>query len=323
MAKRDYYEILGVSRNASDQEIKNAYRKLAKKFHPDQNKDDAQAEAKFKEAQEAYAVLSNAEKRSQYDRFGHEPHGAQFHPGGSGGAHVWTSTGEPIDLGDLGDIFDFSQFTGQGGSRRSSPFHEFFTRAAAAEGARSGRGAARSRDVEYRVSLSFEQAVRGTTLDLELTGDTSRERISVRIPPGVREGQKIRVKGKGSVGRGGKNAGDLYVVVSIRPHAYFERHDNDIHLTVPITLAEAALGAKVDIPTLDGTRTVTIPAGTPSGARLRIAGHGVVDTRGGQRGDQYAIIRIVPPKHPTEEQKRLMQQYAETDPSSPREGLWS
>lgn len=320
MAKRDYYDVLGVSRNASADEIKRAYRRLAKQYHPDQNKNDAQAEAKFKEAQEAYDILSDKDKRAQYDHFGHDGPGAQFHPGGAGRTHVWTSSGEPIDLGDLGDMFDFASFMGEG--RRTSPFQGFFSRAAAAEGRKAARPA-KSRDVEYNVTLSFEQAARGTTLDLEIAGGGERERIAVRIPPGVRDGQKIRVKGKGSPGRGGKGAGDLYVVTSIQPHAYFERRDNDIYLVVPVTIGEAALGAKVDIPTLDGRRTVTIPPGTPSGARLRIAGHGIADPRTGQRGDQYAVIKIVPPKALTDSQKQLLRQFAELDRTNPREGLWT
>lgn len=319
MAQRDYYEVLGVKRSATQDEIKRAYRKLAKQHHPDQNKGDKASETRFKEAQEAYAVLSDKDKRAKYDRFGHA--GANFGGspgGGSGGGHTWsTSQGEPIDIGDLADIFDFSAFTG--GGRGGSPFDGVFSRKRQA----SRKPVAPAPDVEYPVSLTFERAIRGTKLELELKAEgRGTQRISVTIPEGVRAGQKIRVRGKGTPGRGNQPPGDLYVVVSVQPHPYFEREGDDIYLTTPISMTEAALGAKIDLPTLDGTRTVTIPPGTPSGAKLRLTGLGVNNPQTKYRGDQFVVVKIVPPKRISPEQRELLEKLAASDGANPRDGLW-
>lgn len=320
MAQRDYYEILGVQRTASDDEIKRAYRKLAKQFHPDQNKGEAAAEARFKEIQEAYSVLSNKEKRQQYDAYGHA--GAAGGPGGfPGGGHArWsTASGQSFDFGDIADMFDFGS-AGGGGRGGGSVFEEFVRKA---RGGRGARHAPPPSDIEHPVTLTFEQAVRGTTLDFEMKDSRGHsQHISVRIPPGVREGQRIRVRGQGQPSAGGGPSGDLYVVCSVQSHRYFERNGNDIYLDVPVTIAEAALGAKIDLPTLEGIRTVTIPPGTPSGAKLRLTGLGVPSAKGGARGDHYAVIKIVPPKKPTKRQRELLEQLKEADGASPREGLW-
>ena len=180
-----------------------------------------------------------------------------------------------------------------------------------------------SRDVEHPVSLTFEQAVHGATWEIQLdTGMGRRQRISVSIPPGVRDGQRIRVRGKGRPATRRRPAGDMYVVCSVRPHPYFERRGDDVYLDVPITIAEATLGAKVDLPTLDGIRTVTVPPGTASGAKLRLSGLGAPSAKSKKRGDYYAVIKIVPPRRPTPEQKRLLEELARTDIGSPRDGLW-
>jgi curved DNA-binding protein len=314
MAKRDYYEILGVPRKASQDEIKRSYRKLAKQHHPDQNKGDKASEQRFKEAQEAYAVLSDKNKREQYDRFGHAGPSVTGTPGG--GTRTWNTTqGQPIDIGDLADIFDFSSFSGGGGS----PFEGIFS------GRRkpAQRPVAPAADVEYPVSLTFERAIRGTKLELELKAEgRGTQRISVTIPEGVRDGQKIRVRGKGTPGHGRQPAGDLYVVVSVQAHPYFERQGDDIYLTVPISVTEATLGAKVDLPTLDGTRTVTIPPGTPGGAKLRLGGIGVNNPQTHHRGDQFVIVKIVPPKRLSAEQQALFEKLAAMDTANPREGMW-
>lgn len=326
MAKRDYYDILGVARTATQDEIKRAYRKLAKQHHPDQNKGDKAAEARFKEAQEAYAVLSDKQKREQYDRFGHA--GPGFAGGGPSGAgagggrtYTWNANqGEPIDIGDLADIFDFSTFMGGGGGGRGgSPFEGVFSR----NRRTSRKPVAPAPDVEYPVSLTFDRAIRGTKLELELkTEGRGTQRISVTIPEGVRNGQKIRVRGKGTPGHGNQPPGDLYVVVSVQPHPYFERQGDDIYLTAPVTIGEATLGAKIDLPTLDGTRTVTIPPGTPSGAKLRLAGLGVNNPQTKHRGDQIVVVKIVPPKGLSAEQHELFEKLAKLDESNPRNGMW-
>lgn len=316
MADRDYYEVLGVSRSATADEIKRAYRTLAKKYHPDQNKDDASAEARFKEVQEAYGVLSDAKKRGQYDQFGR----AGVASGAGGGPHVtWrTGGGEPIDVGDLSDLFDFSFVGGSGGRERpggSSVFDQFF------QGRQGGRRRSRpgpqvGADIEHRITLAFEQAYRGVSVDVE------QSKVTVRVPPGVRDGQRIRLRGKGGPGRHGGPPGDLFIVCQVTAHAYFERRDDDIYLDVPITLDEAALGAKIDLPTLDGVRTVTIPAGTGSGTKLRLTGLGMPKSKG-ERGHQFAVIKIVPPGKLTDEQATLMNRFAKTRTDSPREGLWT
>jgi DnaJ-class molecular chaperone len=315
MAKRDYYEILGIAKSASQDEIKRAYRKLAKQHHPDQNPGDASSETKFKEAQEAYAVLSDKTKREKYDRFGHAGPGFTDAPGGT--TRTWASRGgDPIDIGDLNDFFDFSSFTGGGGG--GSTFEKIFSKAG-----RSGHRAQEppAPNLEYPVSLTFERAVRGTKLDLSIEGQRT-ERIAVSIPPGVRHGQKIRVKGKGRPGHGRQQPGDLFVVVNVQPHPYFDRTDDDIYLTVPVTIGEATLGAKIDLPTLDGPRTVTIPPGTPGGAKLRLTGLGVENPQTKKRGDQFAVIKIIPPKSLTAVQKQTIESFAANDSTDPRSGLW-
>lgn len=326
MAKRDYYEVLGVSKNATEDDIKKSFRRLAKKLHPDQNKGDKDAETKFKEAQEAYSVLSDRQKRAQYDQFGHvEPGAGGFHSGGSpwGGGRAWSTSpgqGQSINIEDLADMFDFDSLFGGRGRGGGSPF------------ASGGRGGARrtrvetpepSRDIEFPVSLTFDRAIRGTTLELEQpVHEGPRQRISVSIPPGVRDGQKVRVRGKGAPGRGRRPPGDLYVVIHVQEHPYFKRVDDDIYLTVPVTVAEATLGAKVDVPTLDGPITVTIPSGTASGSKLRLAGIGVAKPNSTARGDQFVVVKIVPPKPLSEEQRRAMEAFAQLDSSTPRAGQW-
>lgn len=324
MAKRDFYEILGVSKNATDAEIKRAYRRLAKQYHPDRNKGSPDAEAKFKEVQEAYDFLSDPEKRTQYDQFGHVGPGS-FHQGGGfqpGGSRTWTWSGsgdQSFDFGDLMDMFDFGAV---GGGKAGSPFEQVFSRRAGGT-RRAGDPAPPPTDVEHEIPLTFEQAVRGTTLDLQLGGrGRGAERIAVRVPPGVHDGQRIRVRGKGRPGAAGRSASDLYVICRVQPHPYFMRYDQDIYLNVPVTIMEATLGAKVDLPTIDGTRTVTIPPGTASGTKLRLAGLGVPDPKGGDRGDQYVVIKIVPPKHLSEEQRKLVERLTQSGVESPRNGLW-
>ncbi|MBN2560345.1 MAG: DnaJ domain-containing protein [Phycisphaerae bacterium] len=321
MAKRDYYDVLGVSRSADAGEIKRAYRRLAKQYHPDQNKDNEEAETKFKEIQEAYAVLTDKDKRARYDQFGHAGVDSRFGQGGG----TWTRTGprgQPMDVGDLEDLFDFGFSTGPSGGG-ASIFDQFFQSGGPGPRVHTAEPP-HAQDVEHTVSLTFEQAIRGTTLELRLDIGRGRpQEISVRIPPGVRDGQRIRVRGKGRPATRRRAAGDLYVTCSVQPHPYLERRGDDIYLDVPITIAEAALGAKVDLPTIDGTRTVTIPPGTASGAKLRLAGLGVPSPKGGQRGDHYAVIKIVPSRQLTDEQRDLLERLAATDRGSPRDDLWS
>jgi DnaJ-class molecular chaperone len=314
MDKRDFYDVLGISKSATEPEIKRAYRRLAKQYHPDQNKGNKDAEERFKEVQVAYDVLSDKDKRSRYDQFGHA--GIDPRAGGS-----WTvADGEPVDFGDFASVFDL----GGAGSGGESPFgrgvfEQIF--GGRGGGGPRGRGHRPGRDIDHEVSLTFDQAIRGTTLELDMNIEGSRQRIAVHVPAGVRDGQTIRARGQGQPGRGGAS-GDLNVVCRVQAHPYFRRLGDDIYLDVPISITEAALGAKVDLPTVDGIRSVSVPPGTPSGSRLRLAGLGAPDPRSGARGDHYAVIKIVPPARPTPEQRQLLEELKRTEPDTPRNGLW-
>ncbi len=322
MGKRDYYEVLGVSRSASGDQIRSAYRKLARKYHPDVNK-AADAAQKFKEATEAYEVLSDAEKRKMYDQFGHAGMGGGFGAGagpaaGRGGrTYTWTGGG-----GQAGGFQGFEDlFAGQGGHGFMGMSLEELM-AALGGGGRGGRRRTREAprpggmDVTYDLGVDFLQAVHGTTATIRLQREGGpSETISVKIPPGVKEGSKIRVRGKGAQGPGG--GGDLYIVVHVREHPYFRREGDDIYLEVPVSVTEACLGAKVDVPTLEGTMTVTVPPGTASHRKLRLKGKGVKPPSG-EAGDQYVVIRIVPPEQVSDEAADLLRKLQQVQPYDPR-----
>jgi curved DNA-binding protein len=313
MAKRDYYEVLGVKRSAEADEIRSAYRKLARKYHPDANKATGAAE-KFREATEAYDVLSDAEKRKAYDQFGHAGPRAGFGAGYPGAGQA--GRGGP-QRGGQGAAFDFSEFFG-GGGRGGSGFSGMSLDdilQALGGGARRGRRREqrqpqRGADSETHLMLGFLQAIAGTSTRIRISrqapdGLTQQETIEVKIPPGVKNGSKIRIRGKGALGAG--SPGDLYIIVGVRPHEYFRREGDDIYVSVPISITEAALGAKVDVPTLDGTSTVTVPPGTGCGRKLRLRGKGV--RRGAaQAGDLYVVIQIAPPPSLGEREKQLLTQ---------------
>jgi molecular chaperone DnaJ len=343
MADRDYYDILGVKKGATDEEIKKAYRRLARQYHPDVNKEDKDTEARFKEISEAYAVLSDKDKRAQYDRLGREAF--NFGDGGPFGK------GQPFP----GFDFDFSFFSGgEGGgsrSRRSSggarmtDFRDIFSDLFAGHGG----GAARSRkgaDTEARVTLEFRDAVIGKAVQLGIQvqaectqcrglgnvnnqvcrscgGSGARRETStvkVKIPEGVADGQKIRVKGKGSPGTAGAAPGDLFVIVSVKSHPYFDRRGDDIHIELPVTIGEAASGAEVDVPTIHGAVRARIPAGTQSGRVFRITGKGVKRSRGSGYGDHYYKVMIHLPTATTDIRDQL-EQIEETYVESPRAKL--
>jgi DnaJ-class molecular chaperone len=319
MAKRDYYDVLGVAKSASADEIKSAFRKMARKFHPDATKNDPKSTERFKEAQEAYEVLSDAAKRKNYDEFGHAGVGAM--PGGGGdpfesfrraqaggGRRSWQGgpgvSVEDFDLGgqDIGSIFD--QFFGASRSGRSR--------------GRTRVEPRRGQDIEHPVTLSFEQAARGTHLPLQINREGKIETIDIRIPAGVKDGSRVRVKGRGGPGIGGREAeaGDLFIITHVTPHAYFRREGLDVYLDLPISLYEAAAGAKVDVPTLDGLRTLTIPPNTSGGAKLRIKGHGI--QRGEEKGDQIVVTKIVMPKNLDDEDRKAIERISAKHPVNPR-----
>jgi DnaJ-class molecular chaperone len=334
MAKRDYYEILGVPKTASADEIKKAHRKLVMKHHPDRNKGNKEAEEKFKEIQEAYDVLSDDTKRPNYDQFGHAGVGAggprpgpgngadpfdafrRAQAGRGGGRTTWRpSPGVSVE------DFDPSQF-GAGGAGFGDIFEQLFGGQAGA-GGRGGRTRGRAapprgQDVDHTVTLSFEQAARGTMLPLQISrGPGHSETIEIKIPPGVKDGSRIRIKGRGEQTAG--EPGDLFIITHVLPHPYFKREELDIYLDVPLSLYEALLGTKVEVPTLDGPVTITVPAGTSSGAKLRIKGRGV--ERGSEKGDQYAIIKIALPKNLDAEDKKTIEQLAIKHPIDARADL--
>ena len=308
MASDDYYKTLGVSKSASDDEIRKAYRKLAKQYHPDRNPDDASAAEKFKEIGEAYSVLSDKEKRAQYDRFGK----AFQHAGGAaGGQGPWPGGAGPIDLGDLfGGELDLGDLFGGGGGRRRQT--------------RQPRPSA-GQNIEMEAEIPFNMAAEGGSYGVPIRRpDGSTERISVKIPAGVQDGAKIRLSGQGHPGQFGGPAGDVLLKLKISPHPYFRREGNNLLIDVPISPAEAVLGAKVEVPTLSGERvTLTIPPGTSSGGKLRMSGLGVTDRKTGTKGDQLVVVKIVVPKNADDESRKLYEQLRDLNTHQPREGLWS
>jgi molecular chaperone DnaJ len=361
---RSLYETLGVAKNASADEIKKAYRKLARQYHPDRNPGDKDAEERFKEVQTAYDVLSDPEKRKQYDAFG-SADGRRAGPGG----FTWTGGGEGFDFGDLGDIFGGIFGRGRGATQQQP---------------RGQRGA----DVEVEVNLSFEDALRGleTRIPVEIetacrecggTGakpgtapkicpecngrgvlaesqglfalsqpcprcrgngtviedpclvcaGSGRERrtrrYTVKIPPGVRDGTRIRLKGKGEAGYGGAPAGDLHVVTRVADSPVYQRRGADLVVNVPVTFAEAALGASVEVPTPEGPVSLKIPAGSQDGKLIRIRGRGAPKLKGGGRGDVLARVRIDVPKRLTKAEREAIENLQKVTRQDPREGAFA
>ncbi|MEJ2068312.1 MAG: DnaJ C-terminal domain-containing protein, partial [Deltaproteobacteria bacterium] len=289
MAKRDYYEVLGLDRSASTEEIKKAYRKLARKYHPDLNPGDPNAEEKFKEVSEAHEFLTDPEKKKMYDQFGHAAFdggmgGAGAGGGGFGNWRRYSGTG-----GDF-DGFDFNIFTdGSGGGFGS--FSDIFSELFGGGGGRRSyaRRPRRGEDVHYTMEIDFTAAIKGTTAAISIKTEKGNEHLNVTIPPGVNNGSKVRLKGKGHPGTNGGPPGDLFIITKVKPHPYFRREGDDILVDVPITITEAALGAQVTIPTVDGPTRLTIPQGIQGGQKLRLKGKGVPHLKGSGRGDMYAV----------------------------------
>lgn len=301
MANKDYYEILGVQKNAAEDEIKKAYRNLAKKFHPDLHPGNKAMEAKFKEINEAYAVLGDPKKRSDYDLTGSVP----FEPGMGGG-------GWPPGAGG-GRYEDFEP--GFGG------FEDIFSEVFGTRGRR--RGIQRGEDLDYNIEIEFMQAVKGVELKFTVSRRNGSEPLTVKIPPGVNVGSRVRVPGKGDTGWEGGPNGDLYLIIkNIKPHAYFKRDGSDIYLDLPITIKEAILGADVKVPTVDNETTIKVPHGIQGGQKLRIKGKGVYGLHEHERGDQYVVINITVPKKIGQESKDLLEEFTRLNPDDPRKSLW-
>ncbi|PGM57859.1 molecular chaperone DnaJ [Bacillus sp. AFS053548] len=348
MSKRDYYDVLGVSKSASQDEIKKSFRKLAKTYHPDVNK-DPDAPEKFKEVQEAYENLSDDQKRAHYDQFGHTDPNQGFGGGGFGGG----------GFGGFEDIF--SQFFGGGGGRRRDP-----------NAPRAGA------DLQYTMTIQFEEAAFGMEKEIEIpteetchtcsgsgakpgtsketcnhcqgsgqmsveqntpfgrivnrttcshcqgTGQIikdkcntchgagrvkTRKKMMVKVPAGIDDGQQIRLSGQGEPGKNGGPAGDLYIAFHVREHEFFERDGNDVYCELPLTFAQAALGDEVEVPTLHGKVKTKIPAGTQTGTRMRLKGKGIKDVRGYGQGDQHVIVKVITPTKLTSRQKELLEEF--------------
>ena len=323
MAKRDYYEVLGVARNATADQIKSAYRKSARKYHPDVNK-AADAPAKFREATEAYDALSDDKKRKLYDQFGHAGMGAGgAGPGGGrpGGPQSYTWTGGP------GEGINFEEMFGGGGGASNFGGMGLEDILDALRGGGARRGGRRSaappappQDLEYHLTLDFVQAVQGVTTSVRLQLPTGQmETISVKIPPGVQEGSKVRVRGKGVPGMGG--AGDLYIIVHVTEHPYFRRENDDIHVDLPVSITEAALGAKVDVPTIDGMTTITVPPGSSTGRQLRLRSKGVAKRSSTDRGDQYVHLKVMVPPSLSPRGQELLKELAQVEKYDPRKDV--
>lgn len=297
--KRDYYEVLGVARNADDAAIKKAYRKLAKKYHPDMNKDNPSAEEKFKEVTEAYNILSDKEKRKLYDQFGHAAFDEGGGNAGAGGYQEFHYSGDNLD-----DIFDgiFGGFKGKG---FGSGFHSKGFRTQDFEdngGFFGGGGRSRSQegeDVLAKVDVTFEEAALGADKVIHFRSpDGKEESLQVHIPAGIDSGQKIRLKGKGMPGRNGGGAGNMLLEVNVLKKPGFERKGMDIYTTVEIPFATAVLGGEAIVPTLNGRVSCKIKEGTQSGTKIRLKGKGIVSMKNAsEKGDEYAVIQIQVPKH--------------------------
>ena len=329
MEFKDYYKTLGVSKTASEKDVKGAYRKLARKYHPDVNPGDKSSESKFKEINEAYEVLGDPEKRKKYDELGANwrmyeqaqqagasgPHagGSPFGGGFSGGA--WNVGGpggyRTMTPEEMDDLF--------GGGGGESPFSDFFKTFFGGEEFGAGRergGRVRTRtgrDLEHEIDLSLEEAFTGATRRLTIQEDGQSRTLDVRIPAGVKTGSRVRAAGGGEAGAHGGAAGDLYLRVRVRPHPQFEVRDRDLYTKVPVPLTTAVLGGEAEVPTLTGAIRLKVPPLTQQGQTFRLKGHGMPSVgKPKERGDLYAVADVQIPKKLTEEQRRLFEQLRKT-----------
>ena len=336
MAEPDYYKVLGLSRNASTDEIRKAYRKLAKENHPDMKPDDKSAAAKFKEIQQAYAVLGNQEKRSQYDRYGRTFDGKNPFAGDE--SFTWSGPGgsAPLDIDQI-----FGAGAGGGGGSGSMPFDldsifRGFQQGGRSRGSGGGGGGSRSsghrrdptkgKTLQMQIEIPFLLAIQGGYHEIRIHRAGKTETLSVKIPAGVESGKVMRLKGQGEPSHYGDGGvpGDLLLTVVVGLHPYYRKEGMDIFIDLPITPSEAALGARIEVPTiLDGPVLLTIPPGTPSGSRLRLRGKGCRKPDSAERGDQYCVVKIVVPKHLDERARQLYEELAKVVTDSPRKHLWS
>ncbi len=300
---RDLYEVLGVNRDASEDDIKKAYRKLARQYHPDRNPGDKQAESRFKEVQAAYDVLSDKGKRSNYDRFGTASPNGGFGGGPGGGFHWGGGPGgfQQVDPGQAEELL--RQMFGGG---MEGGFGDLFGRRAAGPRGGRQRRAAPPQEFETEVTIPFLTAAQGGTVNLQI----DKHELGVKIPAGIEEGKSLRLSGQAPGG------GDLLLKIRIQTHPFFKREGNNIILEVPLSLSEAVLGAKIDVPTIEGTRlTVKVPSGASSGSRLRLRGKGIAG------GDQFIELRVMVPATQDDRSKQIIEEFARLNPQNPRAGL--
>jgi curved DNA-binding protein len=300
MATRDYYNILGVSKNAGDDEIKRAYRKLAMKYHPDKNPNKKEAEERFKEINEAYAVLSDKEKRKQYDTFGAEGFRQRF-------------TQEDIFRGfDFDEILS-SFFGGRGkrefrsGGRGGFDFGDLFGQTAYRD---TGRMPQKGEDILYELTISLEESASGGEKKISYRKNGKIEEVSVKIPRGIPSGKKLRLAGKGMEGRNGGSPGDLYLQINIKEHPFFIREGENLIVDKEINFSDAVMGTTVEIPTLEGKKIVKVPPGTQSHTKMRLKGLGVPHFQGEGRGDEYVKVIVKVPKKLTEKSRKLIEELA-------------
>ena len=295
MKYKDYYAALGVPRDADAEQIKKAYRKLARQHHPDVSK-SPEAEAKFKEVGEAYATLKDPEKRAAYDELGRRPAGQEFRPP-PGWAHQYGSDAQGFEDIDLSDLLDALGRRHRGAQHGPMPVH--------------------GRDYETAVRISLEDAHRGATINLNLADAGGDRTLEVTIPPGVSEGQKLRLRGKGGKGRNGGADGDIYLHIALAPHQVFRADRHDLYFDLALAPWEAALGADIEVPTLEGPVLLTVPPGTRSGRKLRLRGRGMANGRGGH-GDLYAVVHIDVPAALTDRERELFREMAAASRFDPR-----
>ncbi len=319
MAERDFYKILGVSRDASPQELKKAYRQLAKELHPDRNPDDKEAEEGFKDVSAAYAVVSDADKRKLYDEFGEmglregfDPEAYQAATRGAGG---------PGGFGgfDFGDIFGGRAPGGGGGGHVEFDLEDLFGGRGPSRGAYV-RAPQRGADIQSEVTIDFREAVLGCMRELSLRSAEGERTLKVRVPAGVRNDGKIRLRGQGGLGAYGGRPGDLVMKVKVRKHPYFSMRGKQLHVRVPVTPLEAYAGAKVTVPTPEGSVQLSIPAGSQNGSKLRLRGKGI-ERKGKAQGDLIAHLEIILPEGHSEEVEQALETVQEAFEGDPREGL--
>jgi curved DNA-binding protein len=338
MDYKDYYKVLGVEKNASQDDIKKAYRKLARKFHPDANLNNPAAEEKFKEIGEAYEVLKNPEKRSRYDQLGSNwkqfsrAGAGQGRPGGAGQtAYTYDfSNGEDFGFGDLGSGFSdfFETFFGRGSDERFSNFSGGSSRGGGSQTKQDRRSFWRNsgaiqkgQDYQYNLTITLREAYSGTQRVINLQKGGKVRTVTIKVPKGIKDGGKIRVKGEGGPSPRGGESGDLYLLVNISPHNFFVRRDDDLYCEVPVTIKEAMFGAKIDLPTFEGRISVKLPPNTQTGKSLRVKGKGMPKLKSSEHGDLYIKIKVILPSNLTAEQKKRLEEFAKVYNENPRQNI--